>query len=232
MDNDRLVDSVKFLLKSVRQLSDHYVENYENMARSFDSVRSDLDELAERLECLEISLQNYRDQELIASIVPRRELELPVRSDTKENAIPVLNLPLDELVDVYRNTPALLQPFARPCSVSGRTLSGAIEEIELEVFAQGTTWMIETLDGEWVLLPRPGMLQRQTQIESLGRLFDLSADASPPAEMELLKPGFAHGVEHGRRWYLKEKGVIGLHADPLQTSLEKRLQALESRLSD
>jgi len=232
MDNDRLVDSVKFLLKSVRQLSDHYVETYENMARSFDSVRSDLDELAERLECLEISLQNYRDQELIASSVPRRELELPVRSDTKENAIPALNLPLDELVDVYRNTPALLQPFARPCSVSGRTLSGSIEEIELEVFAQGTTWMIETLDGEWVLLPRPGMLQRQTQIESLGRLFDLSADASPPAEMELLKPGFAHGVEHGRRWYLKEKGVIGLHADPLQTSLEKRLQALESRLSD
>ena len=231
MDNDRLVDSVKFLLKSVRQLSDHFVETNENITRSFESVRRDVTELTERLEQLETSLRNYRDEDLIASGTPRREPELPVRSDTQENAIPALNLPFDGLVDVYRNTPALLQPFARPCSVSGRTLSGAIEEIELEVFAQGTTWMIETQDGEWVLLPRPGMLQRQTQIESLGRLFDRSSEASPPAEMELIQPGFAHGVEHGRRWYLKEKGVIGLHADPLQTSLEKRLQALESKLS-
>ena len=152
MDNDRLVDSVKFLLKSVRQLSDHFVETNENITRSFESVRRDVTELTERLEQLETSLQNYRDEDLIASGAPRREPELPVRSDTQENAIPALNLPLDGLVDVYRNTPALLQPFARPCSVSGRTLSGAIEEIELEVFAQGTTWMIETQDGEWVLL--------------------------------------------------------------------------------
>lgn len=231
MDDQKLVDSVKFLLKSVRQLSDHFVETNDNISRSFESVRQDVSELSDRLEKIDQDLQNWRDQELMGSDGPRREPELPVRSDTKENAIPTLNLPLDGLVDVYRNTPALLQPFARPCSVSGRTLSGAIEEIELEVFAQGTTWMIETQDGEWVLLPRPGMLQRQTQIESLGRLFDRSAEASPPAEMELIKPGFAHGVEHGRRWYLKEKGVIGLHADPLQTSLEKRLQALESKLS-
>lgn len=231
MDDQRLVDSVKFLLKSVRQLSDHFVETNDNISRSFESVRQDVSDLSDRLEKIEQDLQNWRDQELIGTYGPRREPELPVRGDSAEALIPALNLPLAGLLDVYRNTPALLQPFARPCSVSGRTLSGAIEEIELEVFAQGTTWMIETQDGEWVLLPRPGMLQRQTQIESLGRLFDRSAEASPPAEMELIQPGFAHGVEHGRRWYLKEKGVIGLHADPLQTSLEKRLQALESKLS-
>ena len=232
MDEGKLVESVKFLLKSVRQLSDHVIETNDKISRSFDGVRQDVTGLAERLDRLELELQNWRDQQLIATDSPRREPELPVSADFKERLVPPLNLPLEGLVDVYRSTPSLLQPFARPCSVSGRTLSGAIAEIELEVFAQGTTWMVETQDGDWLLLPRPGMLQRQTQVESLGRLFELATDAVLPAEIELLRPGVATVVEHGRRWYLKEKGLIGVHADPLQHSLEKRLQALEARLQE
>jgi len=230
MDDQKLVDSVKFLLKSVRQLSDHFVETNDNISRSFESVRQDVSDLSDRLEKIEQDLQNWRDQELIGADGPRREPELPVRGDSAEALIPALNLPLVGLLDVYRNNPALLQPFARPCSLSGRTLSGAIAEIELEVFAQGTTWMVETQDGSWVLLPRPGMLLRRTQVESLGRLFDLACEAPLPAEMELLSAGTATVVEHGRRWYLKDKGTIGLVADPLQHSLENRLRALEQRL--
>ena len=115
-------------------------------------------------------------------------------------------MPLGGLLDVYRNSPALLQPFARPCSISGKTLSGEISEIELEVFSQGTTWVIETQDGEWVLVPRPGMLQRQKQVEGLGRLFEISVDGVLPAEVELLRAGATTVIEHGRRWYLKQKG--------------------------
>ena len=232
MDDQKLVDSVKFLLKSVRQLSDRFIETNDNISRSFESVRQDVSDLCERIEKIEKKFQNLCDQELIGSDVSRREPELPVRGDSSEALIPALNLPLEELLDVYRNNPALLQPFARPCSVSGRTLSGAISEIEMEVFAQGTTWMVETQDGSWVLLPRPGMLQRQTQVESLGRLFDFACEAPLPADMELLTAGTATVVEHGRRWYLKEKGTIGLVSDPLQHSLESRLKALESRLFD
>lgn len=232
MNEDKIVESVKFLLKSLRQLSDHVVETDDKVSLGFDEVCKDVARLIERLDRLELELQNRRDQELITSDSPRREPELPVRPDSKEYVVPSLNLPSEGLIDVYRTTPALLQPFARPCSVSGRTLSGAITEIELEVFAQGTTWMVETQDGDWLLLPRPGMLQRQTQVESLGRLFELATDAVLPAEIELLKPGVATVVEHGRRWYLKEKGLLGVHADPLQHSLEKRLQALEVRLQE
>ncbi len=78
-----------------------------------------------------------RDRELIAVEGNRRAPELPVRPDQLDLVIPALNLPFDALLDVYRNTPALLQPFARVCSVSGRTLSGLIPKVELEAFAQG-----------------------------------------------------------------------------------------------
>jgi hypothetical protein len=230
MDADKLIDSVKFLLKSVRQLSDRFVETNENITRSFKHVREDISDLAERLEKFDAELQNLRDQALVSSKGPRLSPELPVKPGQEDRLIPALNLPIDALLDVYRNTPSLLVPFARACSVTGHTLSGSISEIELEAFAQGTTWIIETQDAEWVLLPRPGMLQRQTQIESLGRLFEIERKEPLPAEIELLKPGLATVVEHGRRWYLKEKGLLGVHADPLQRSLEARIRLLEQQL--
>jgi len=230
MDADKLIDSVKFLLKSVRQLSDRFVDTNEKITRSFERVREDVGDLAERLEKLNAELQNLRDQALISSDGPRLTPELPVKHGQQDLLIPALNLPMDALLDVYRNTPSLLEPFARACSVSGRTLSGSISEVELEAFAQGTTWIIETQDAEWVLLPRPGMLQRQTQIESLGRLFEIEKESPLPAEIDLLKPGMATVVEHGRRWYLKEKGLLGVHSDPLQRSLESRIRLLEQQL--
>lgn len=230
MDVDKLIESVKFLLKSVSKLSDRFIETNENISRSFESVRDDIVDLSERLTKIEAELLNLRDQELITTDSGRRSPELPVRADQQDLLIPALNLPFDALLDVYRNTPALLQPFARACSVSGRTLSGSISEVELEAFAQGATWIIETQDGDWALLPRPGMLQRQTQVQSLGRMFEFETESPLPAELELLSLGMATVVEHGRRWYLKEKGLIGVHTDPLQSSLELRIRLLEEKL--
>ena len=232
METDRLIDSVKFLLKGVRQLSDRFLETNENIARSFEKVSKNIGDLSDRVDQIDAELQNLRDQELIAVDSNRRSPELPTRPDQRDLVIPALNLPIEAMLDVYSNTPVLLQPFARACSVSGRTLSGTISEVELEVFAQGTTWIIETQDGEWMLFPRPGLLQRQTQIESLGRFFDVQAESPLPAELDLLRPGTATVVQHGRRWYLKEKGEIGVHSDPLQRSLELRIRLLEQKLSE
>ena len=232
METDRLIDSVKFLLKGVRQLSDRFLETNENIARSFEKVSKNIGELSDRVDQIDAELQNLRDQELIAVDSNRRSPELPTRPDQRDLVIPALNLPIEAILDVYRNTPVLLQPFARACSVSGRTLSGTISEVELEVFAQGTTWIIETQDGDWMLFPRPGMLQRQTQIASLARFFDVQAESPLPAELDLLRPGTAIVVQHGRRWYLKEKGEIGINSDPLQRSLELRIRLLEQRLSE
>ena len=51
-----------------------------------------------------------------------------------------------------------------------------------------------------------------------------------PAEIELLSLSTATVVEHGRRWYLKNKGDIGIQSNPLQRSLEQRLRKIEDQL--
>jgi hypothetical protein len=90
--------------------------------------------------------------------------------------------------------------------------------------------MIELQDGSWQLLPRPGVLSRQTQLQSLERFYAITGSTELPAELELLQPAVATSVEHGRRWMLTAKGRIGVEADPLKRSLEQRLRALEQTL--
>ena len=230
MDSDKIVESVKFLLKSVRQLSDRFVEANEGISTTFDNVMSDVKELKTRLQSLDEGFADIRDQQLISGEGSRGAPELPTSAEQSDKVFPVLNLPNEAVLDVYRNTPALLEPFARPCSVSGKTLSGELDEVELETFAQGTTWAIELQNGDWVLVPRPGMLQRQTQLDGLSRIFNVVDEAALPAEVDLLSFSTATVVEHGRRWYLKEKGDIGVLSNPLEQSLETRLRRIEDQL--
>lgn len=230
MDSDKIVESVKFLLKSVRQLSDRFVEANEGISTTFDNVMSDVKELKTRLQSLDEGFADIRDQQLISGEGSRGAPELPTSAEQRDKVFPVLNLPNEAVLDVYRNTPALLEPFARPCSVSGKTLSGELDEVELETFAQGTTWAIELQNGDWVLVPRPGMLQRQTQLDGLSRIFNVVDEAVLPAEVDLLSFSTATVVEHGRRWYLKEKGDIGVLSNPLEQSLETRLRRIEDQL--
>lgn len=230
MDSDKIVESVKFLLKSVRQLSDRFVEANQGISTTFENVMSDVKELKTRLQSLDEGFADIRDLQLVKGDGTRAAPELPTVEEQRDKAFPVLNLPNEAVLDVYRNTPALLEPFARPCSVSGKTLSGELDEVELETFAQGTTWIIEMQSGDWVLVPRPGMLQRQTQLEGLGRTFNVLDEAALPAELELLSFSTATVVEHGRRWYLKDKGDIGIISNPLEQSLEQRLRRIEEQL--
>ena len=231
MESQKLIDSVKFLLKSVQQLSDRFVEANQGISNTLDKVFADSKEVSNRLQDIEVEVSEIRDQQLMGGDRSfRASPQLPVTDEQRERLFPSLNLPIESVLDVYRNTPALLEPFARPCSVSGKTLSGEIKEIELEVFAQGTTWIIELQNGDWVLVPRPGMLQRQTQLDGLSRIFSIQDEGALPAEVDLLSLSTATVIEHGRRWYLKDKGQIGVHPNPLEQSLELRLRQIEAKL--
>lgn len=231
MESDKALESIRFLLSSVSKLSERFLDTNDSTKRSFDHVRQDIDDLIKRLAGIEKDLVNWRDKNLLGDETSKqRSLDLPVKAEHEKLLIPALNLPVEGIVDIYRSTPALLQPFSRPCSVSASTLNGTIVDVEIEVFAQGLGWMIETQDGEWLLLPRPGLLKRRSQYKSLERFFQLENEVKVPAELELLAPGKARVIEHGRRWYLSDKGRLGVHPDPLQQSLENRLRAIEEKL--
>ena len=230
MDESRLVESIKYLLSSVKKLTDSFVAMEKRVTLSFENLAADVDNLLERIELLEKKSIDLRDGDSLTGRPPRTT-ELPVSPETREQLVPRLNLPLDGILDVYATTPMLLEPFSRPCSVTGRTLSGEIDEVELEVFTQGTTWAVESLEGAWLLVPRPGSLERRTQLETLERLYTIEGVKELPVLLQLIAPAKAVVVQHGRRWQLSHKGRLSVNPDPLRVSMDERLLNLEERLA-
>lgn len=242
--DDKVVETIKFLLTSVKKLSDTFVDSENKVKRGFDGVARDVEELRHRLAWLERVLEERSsavdssaqggDQTINSgSQVNRRgevEPQLPIVHGTEEFRVPVLNLPVETIVEVYANTPILLEPFSRPCSLTGRTLSGEIDEVELEMFTQGSTWVVESQPDGWLLIPRPGSLERKTSLQSLERLYVIEGVRQLPAMLHLIRPAQLSAVEVGRRWQLQSKGELSISPDPLRVGLVERMAALEQRL--
>jgi hypothetical protein len=233
--DDKIIETIRFLLTSVKKLSDTYFESEGNVKKSFDGVRSDVDELRRRLEWLERQWEERAaasegEGEREGSRAPALETQLPMVQGSHRFRVPILNLSVETILEVYANTPILLEPFSRPCSLTGRTLSGEIEAVELEVFAQGSTWVVESEPGGWLLLPRPGSLERKTSLQSLERLYAIEGVRQLPVLLHLLRPARLDAVEVGKRWQLQEKGQLSVSPDPLRVGLTDRMAKMEQRL--
>jgi hypothetical protein len=140
-------------------------------------------------------------------------------------------LPIETILDVYVNAPVLLEPFSRPCAVSARTLTGQTDSVELEVTAHAMTWVIETGDLGWLLVPRPGMLERTHQLQSLARLFEINGADCLPVALQLRRPAVLESVVLGQRWQLVEQGILDANPDPTQVSLRERFLKIEDRVA-
>ena len=129
MQEDKIVETMKFLLTSVKKLSDTFVESEGQMKRGFGGVEKDLAELRQQLQWLQRGVEersaaaeaaagggNETGSSGRGSWNTASHAQLPVVHGTEEFRVPVLNLPLETIVDVYANTPILLEPFSRPCS--------------------------------------------------------------------------------------------------------------------
>lgn len=243
MPEDKIVETMKFLLTSVKKLSDTFVESEGNLKQRMDDMTADVQELRKRLEWLERVLEEHAanssgtaegsadgDRGGRAASATQMSDQLPAVRGTENFRVPVLNLSIEMIVEVYANSPILLEPFSRPCSLTARTLSGEISDVELESFAQGSSWVVESQTGGWMLLPRPGSLERKSSIQSLERLYIVEGVRQLPALLHLIQPALLDAVEVGKRWQLREKGQLSVSPDPLRVGLTERMVSLEQRL--
>ena len=216
---DRLVETVRFLMASTKKLSDALQDSQKRVRSSFENVARDVEEIERRLAWAEEVLVEQRD---ISLVVHRTSTpELPAGQSSSSRIIPVLNLSVEMIADIYLSAPVLLEPFSRPCSLTARTLNGETDVIELEVASRAMTWVLEIAEANWLLIPRPGLLERQHQIQSLERLFDIKGTGHFPATLQLVKPAVLEAVVSGQRWQLVERGVLDQNADPTKISMSE-----------
>ena len=185
--------------------------------------------LQERLERLEQDTLAISDLNL-SGRHPPPDPALLDPDQGSQSVIPALDLGLEQLVEVYANTPQLLAPFSRPCGLSPRTVRGEAQGIELETCVGGSWWCLQLKAGELVLVPRPGVLWRSLQLGSLQRVFELRGPMDPPLALQLERPARLVAVQHGRRWLLHEPGLLSAMDQPPADPLRERLRRLEARL--
>jgi hypothetical protein len=228
-DLDKLVETIRFLMASTRKLSDSFQESESRVRRGFSDVAEDVEEIEQRLAVVEAQLVGIRDQAL--SLHRQHQPGLPVVETSTDRVIPALNLPLEKIIDVYVSAPILLEPFSRPCSLTAKTLNGETASIELEVTTQAMTWVLETSDLGWLLIPRPGLLERAHQLQSLQRLFNVKGSDYLPSQLQLLRPALLESVVLGQKWQLIEPGILDANPDPTQVSFGERLSKIEERIA-
>jgi hypothetical protein len=93
------------------------------------------------------------------------------------------------------------------------------------------TWVLETSDLGWLLIPRPGLLERAHQLQSLQRLFDVQGGDYLPSQLQLLRPALLESVVLGQKWQLIEPGILDANPDPTQVSFGERLSKIEERIA-
>ena len=241
---EKIFETMKFLLNSVTKLSDVFVESNGKFKQDFVDISSSIAELRQRLDWLERVLEERAavaaesagdsgDGGKSAHEFRRTSTEeqLPVVRGTEDFRVPALNLSADAIVDIYANNPILLEPFSRPCSFTARSLNGEINHVELEVFSQGSNWVLECKPAGWLLIPRPGSLERKTSLEFLERLYVIEGVSQLPVLLYLIRPALLDAVEVGRRWQLREKGKIDVSPDPVRVALSERMAHFEKRLA-
>ena len=230
MDNlDKLVETVRFLMASTRKLSDSFQESESRVRRGFSDVAEDVEEIDQRLAAVEAQLVGIRDKAL--SLHRQHLPELPVVETTTDRVIPALNLPLETILDVYASAPILLEPFSRPCALTAKTLNGETASIELESSPQALTWVLEAKDLGWLLIPRPGILERTHQLRTLQRLFKIKGGDCLPAQLQLLRTALLDSVVLGQKWQLVELGILDVNPDPTKVSFTERFSKIEERLA-
>jgi hypothetical protein len=216
-------------MASTRKLSDAFQESESRVRRGFSEVTEDVEEIDQRLAAVEAQLVGIRDQAL--SLHRQRLPELPVVETDADRAIPALNLPLETILDVYSSAPILLEPFSRPCALTAKTLNGETTSIELEASPQALTWVLEAKDLGWLLIPRPGILERTHQLKTLQRLFEIKGGDCLPAQLQLLRPALLDSVVLGQKWQLVELGILDVNPDPIKVSFTERFSKIEERLA-
>jgi len=230
-DIDRVIETVTVLKGSTLKLVKSFQESENRLRGAYSHVAGDIEALEKRLDAVDEKLMEIAlEINNLTVSLQRTGPELPTMDATSSGVIPGLNLSLETILDVYVSAPMLLEPFARPCSITAQTLNGQIRCVELEIATHSMTWVIEVAQLGWILIPRPGSLKRSHQWQSLQRLFEIRGDKAIPSSLHLLRPALLESVVLGKKWQVILPGILDTSAENPRHSLEERISSVEKRL--
>ena len=219
--SDNTLDTLKFLLKDSRKLSEQFAEFKIGSQQLSQQLNNAIADLEQRIDQLEESQSNLGS-------APIGNFS---QSFSNEEIEHLLDLPLEKILDIYSEVPQLLEIICRRVAVS---INDNSPNPVLERNNQGNYWVLQLREQGFFLLPRFGSFVRITALESLQKLFESEGKIPNSGNHEFLlkQPAKLDLLKRNQRWQLAEKGLIQFGEAPLEFRWQQEIRQMRDRYQE
>ena len=140
-----------------------------------------------------------------------------------EPQLPLLDLPVSKIIDIYHETPQILEIYCQ------RTSLMSDQENILEKNGVGNFWTIQLKDQGFYLFPRPESFSRFSSLASFKKLFKpTNQEATENNQFTLIAPAQLDLLKIGERWLLTKPGKILFGQAPLEYQWQQELTSIRN----
>ena len=167
-------------------------ETQQNLKQDLETVQQDLIAIRQEINRPPVANANHF---------------LPLLSQESKQ---VLNITVEKLLDIYQETPQLIEPFIYRVNLVFDDSRYNVDS-NLEISHHGKFWAIYLAKQGHLLLPKPGAFKRKASWQELRQTFtitneQLTQDSS--SSFHVLKPVILEMSRQNKRWKLIDKGMI------------------------
>ena len=226
--SDNTLDTLKFLLKDSRKLSEQFAEFKTSSQQSLEKFTEFKQQLNNAIADLEERIEKLEESQSSVGTVAVGNFS---QSFSPEEIEHLLDLPLEKILDVYSEVPQLLEIICRRVAVS---INDNSSNPVLERNNQGNYWVLQLREQGFFLLPRFGAFVRITALESLQRLFESEGKIPDSGNYEFLlkRPAKLELLKRNQRWQLTEKGLIQFGESPLEFRWQQEIRQMRDRYQE
>jgi hypothetical protein len=136
---------------------------------------------------------------------------------------PLLDLPISKIIDIYHETPQILETYCQRVSLVSD------QDKILEKNGVGSFWTIQLKDQGFYLLPRPESFSRFNSLPSFQKLFKSINENTPENyQFTLIAPAKLDLLKIGDRWLLTKPGKILFGQAPLDYQWQQEITSIRT----
>lgn len=223
--SDNTLDTLKFLLKDSRKLSEQFAEFKVEFQQSSEQFTEFKQQLNNAIADLENRIDKLEENQSNSGSVTVENFS---QSFSNEEVEHLLDLPLARILDVYSELPQVLETICRRVAVS---INENVVNPVLERNQQGNYWVLQLREQGFFLFPRPAVLARIAALESLHSLFIIEGEIPNSRNNEFLlkQPAKLDLLKRNQRWQLAEKGLIQFGESPLEFRWQQEIRQMRDQ---
>lgn len=216
--------TLKFFNKS---MEDNILQTLQYLLKDSQSLASKMAQLQQEFTDIRSEITHLQEQQQMRLSEGAFAAQAPENSQKLVEPL-LLDIPLSQLMDLYREVPQVLTAYATTVGVTEETvLAPDHTPVILKKNSGGAYWVIRLKSFGELLLPRPVSILRRRSLASLGLLYDIDGPQdSQIAEFVVVESAHLETLKRQQRWQLIQRGKLKFGEVPEQFRWQEQLRQI------